>query len=400
MPYLKPQSTPKSEARSMAHKPNVVIIGGGVAGLSAAMHCARLGADSVTVLERTELAAGSSALSAGIFNQQTADPFDQEMRAASIAVLSDLETRELLTLHRCGYLRLARSADQWKRARQTFAILPEGRSRLLTPSEVADLVPGMRTDDVHGGMFGPDDGHMDGTQLCQAYLAMARADGAKLRRRAKVIGVTRDGHRRTVHTDSGSFRADLIINAAGPWIDTVGETIGCPVPVVNQPHQIAIINAPSLTDHPIPTVQTYFPGSGGDAVYVRPEGPGQFIGGLHSYESQGDSADPDNYKNSVEDAYLEELAQHLLDRFPGWEDASLRPGWTGLYPLSPDGRFIIGPHPDDDHVIILGGLGGVGLTVSGSVGALAAEWALLDGPQSISEETACSYLPSRLAVPS
>lgn len=380
----------------MSSGPRIVIVGGGVAGLSAAMHSARLGARSVTVLERTELAAGSSALSAGIFNQQSADPSDQEMRSASIRVLDALETRGLLTLHRCGYLRLARSAEQWKSAHETFARLADPNARLVTTAEVADLVPGMRVDDVHGAMFGPRDGHVDGTQLCQAYLAVAREYGAELRQWTEVKGMTARHGQRIVHTPEEDVAADIVINAAGPWFGRVGAVLGCQLPVANERHQIAIITVPSLADQAIPTVQTYFPGAGEDAVYLRPEGPGQFIGGLHSYETHGPSADPDNFRRSMDDDYLENLAERLLDRFPGWEDATLRPGWTGLYPLSPDGRYMIGPHPDDEQVIALGGLGGVGLTVSGSAGALAADWAVNGRASSVSETTATTYLPSRL----
>jgi sarcosine oxidase, subunit beta len=376
--------------------PRVVVVGGGVAGLSAAMHCARLGARSVTVLERKQLAAGSSALSAGIFNQQTADPADQEMRSASIRVLEDLEARGLLTLHRCGYLRLARSAEQWRSAHGTFAHLTDPNARLVTTAEVAALVPGMRVDDVHGAMYGPRDGHVDGAELCQAYLAVAREHGAELRQWTEVTGMTARHGQRIVHTAEGDFAADVVINAAGPWFDRVGALLGCQVPLANERHQIAIIAVPSLAGQAIPTVQTYFPGEGEKALYLRPEGPGQFIGGLHSYETHGASEDPDGFRRSMDDDYLEDLAERLLDRFPGWEDATLRPGWTGLYPLSPDGRYVIGPHPNDEQVIALGGLGGVGLTVSGSTGSLAAEWAVNGRASSVSDTTAAIYHPDRL----
>lgn len=378
--------------------PRVVVIGGGVAGMSAAMHSARLGAASVTVLERREIAAGSSALSAGIFNQQTADPHDQEMRSCSLRILEELEKRDLLTLQRCGYLRLARSAEQWQLAQDTFAHINDPSSRLVTPAEVADLVPGLRVDDVHGAMYGPRDGHMDGTQLCQAYLAVAKEHGAELRQRTEVTGMTRRRAERVVHSSTGDITADIVINASGPWFDRVGNLLGCPVPVANERHQIAIMTVPSLRGRAIPTVQTYFPGSGEDAVYLRPEGPGQFIGGLHSYETHGHSADPEDFKRSLDEDYMEKLAERLIDRFPGWEDATLRPGWTGLYPLSPDGRYIIGPHPDDQQVITLGGLGGVGLTVSGSAGALAADWAVLGEAFSVSSTTAETFLPTRFGA--
>lgn len=380
----------------MTAMPRVLIIGGGVAGLSAGMHCAALGARSVTVVERKQIGQGSSALSAGIFNKQTADPHDQFMRSQSLRVLDDLEARGLLSLNRCGYIRLARTAEQWRYANELAESLGSDTSRLVTPEVIAEMVPGIRIDDVHGGMYGTRDGHMDGLELCQAYLAVGRDQGLDLRQRTEVTGMSSRNGAKVVGTTDGEFTADVVINASGGWFSEVGTLLGCALPIVNELHEIGILSVPSLMDRAVPTVQTYFPGSGEEAVYIKPEGPGQFIAGLHSYESDGVSENPDNYRNSLEHEYLERLAQALLDRFPGWEDASLRPGWTGLYPLSGDGRFIIGPHPADPSVIALGGLGGVGLTVSGAAGALAAEWAVLGQPRSFEQSLTEAYLPNRL----
>jgi len=129
----------------------------------------------------------------------------------------------------------------------------------------------------------------------------------------------------------------------------------------------------------LPAVNTYVPGSGDFALYLCPEAPDRVLCGLHSHaavEGHG-VADPDAYAAGVAHATLEQLAAELLDRLPAWSDARLEPGWAGLYPVSPDGVFQVGPHPSAPRVVAVAGLGGVGLTVSAAVGRLAAEWAVL-----------------------
>lgn len=355
----------------------VVIIGAGVAGLSAAMHSARLGARSVRVLEAKSIAAGSSGLSAGIVNRQTFDPIDLALRVASGEEFALIEQQTSFRITRCGYMRLARTAEQWERTLQTFGAGDYPATRLLSREEVAALVPGMRVDDVHGAMYGAEDGHMDGPELSAAMLELARAAGAEYSPAVELLGSTSTAGGVSLDTTAGTIEADIVINAAGPWFSRVGERLGVLAPIDNQRHEIAMVEVPSLANRDVPTVQTYFPGSGEDAVYVRPEGRGRFIAGLHSYESTADSVDPDDSTRSVSEDYIEALAEALIDRFPGWEDAGLDAGWSGIYPLSPDGRFIIGPHPENERVIALGGLGGVGLTVSPAVGRMAAEWAVL-----------------------
>ncbi len=125
-------------------------------------------------------------------------------------------------------------------------------------------------------------------------------------------------------------------------------------------------------------INTYVPGSAAAALYLRPESPERVLCGLHTYAAHGAAVtDPDGYARSVEHATVEALAEELLARMPGWTDVRLEPGWAGLYPVSADGRFQVGPHRDAPRVVTVAGLGGVGLTVSAAVGQLAAEWAVL-----------------------
>lgn len=365
-----------SETSVAGQGPRIVVIGAGVAGLSAAWQAALFGARSVTVLERSAIAAGSSALSAGIFNRQTFDPKDLAFRVESGRMFEEIERSTDFRITRCGYMRLARSPEQWEKVLRTVEAGDYPDTELLAPDRVAELVPGMRVDDVVGAMYGPRDGYMDGPELCNALLRLGRELGVEFKRDAEVRSAVSGAGGVTLETAQGRFEADVVINAAGSWLAEVGDLLGAPVPIDNQLHEIVMFNVPSLRDRRVPTVQTYFPGSGEDAVYVRPEGEGRFLVGLHSYESTKDPVAPGTAGRQVSEEYLGELVEAAMDRFPGWDDAGIESGWSGIYPLSPDGEFIIGPSPANDRVVTLGGLGGVGLTVSAAAGRLAAEWAV------------------------
>jgi sarcosine oxidase subunit beta len=118
---------------------------------------------------------------------------------------------------------------------------------------------------------------------------------------------------------------------------------------------------------------------------------------MHTYlvQEQLATADPDHYPRRVADSYVERVAEALTDRFLV-DDLGFKPGWTGLYPLTMDGGFLVGPHEQDATVIACAGFGGTGVTSGPICGFIAAEWALLGEPVTI--PGAGSLLPGRPAA--
>ncbi len=360
---------------------HVAVIGGGAIGMSAAMHAAALGA-RVTILEREYPASGSSSLSLGVFNRQTPNLQELELRIRSVELLDDLHRRVGLPLERNGYLRLARRPEDLERFRQTVDAQRElgyGGGRVLDPGELRALVPQLRCDDLAGALHGSDDGGFDGHLVCAAYQQQAEASGARLLVRSPVTDVDRRAGTIMLATPTGTIECDRVVNAAGPWASQVGDLLGLSCPLTVQRHQItkARLRAPLRTA--LPTINEYVPGSGDFALVVRPESHDRLLAMLHSHEALAgqDPVDPDEYPRAVGFDYLEQVAERLADRLPGLaDDLSLEAGWAGLYPISPDGRFIVGPYEADPRVVAAAGVGGVGITVSGAVGRLAAEWAV------------------------
>ncbi|MFH8657894.1 NAD(P)/FAD-dependent oxidoreductase [Streptomyces afghaniensis] len=373
--------------------PTIAIIGAGTAGCGAALRAAELGAERVVVIEQDHPASGSSGRSAGVYNIQTLDPLDIEIRVRARELYFRLERDRDLHLARIGNIRVAGRESDMARLAEVIEIqrsFGADDSRLLDRAGLQKLVPDLRTDDLAGGLLGPNDGHLDGHMLCEALLADARDMGAELLSKAKLLGheVSGDG-RHILTTSREEVVADIVINAAGPWASKVGALLGQPVPLIPQVHEVIQVQLPRDLGYVVPMVNLYMPGQEGEALYFRQDGPDSLIAGMHTYVVLDDlpAADPDKYRTRVEEDYLIEVAGALTERFTV-EDLGFKPGWTGLYPLSPDGRFILGPEPGDPTVITCAGLGGVGVTMGAIAGASAAEWAVEGKPTTVPGVTA------------
>lgn len=377
-------------------KPTIAVIGAGVAGLSAALKAAELGAE-VTVIERAHPAAGSSGLSAGIFNINSTEPLQVEVRVQTRNRLDTFERENGLHLARIGYLRLARDERHVDLFKEVIAIQEElgaEPSELVDPQRIEEIVPHLRTDDVVAGIYNPLDGHMDGPLLCSVLAEQAEAQGATVLHRTSVVGheVLAGGNRRLL-TTAEPVEVNIVINAAGPWAMEVGEILGAPLPLVNQLHEVIKVKLPAAVDYTVPMIQEYIPGEE-EACYFRQDGPDSLIAGMHTYAAlhKLDTADPDSYQKSVTWETWEAVAQHVNNRLRV-DGLGFETGWTGLYPISADGEYVIGPYEADSTVIACGGFGGQGLTAGVSVGPLAAEWAILGEPRSL--PGAVAWLPDR-----
>lgn len=368
-----------------AHR--VAVVGAGVAGCGAARRAAQLGAD-VVLLEQEHPASGSSGRSAGVYNIQTVDPLDVEIRIRARELFFRLERDRGLHLARIGNVRVARRPEDLERLAAVIDLQRElgaTDSVLLDRDGLGELVPDLRTDDLEGGLFGPNDGHLDGDMLCNALLSDAVDAGATVHRRTKLLShdATAEGGHRLV-TSRGTFTVDTVINAAGPWAGKVASTLGYATPVLPQMHHVIQVRLPRDLAYVVPMVNLYMPGQAGEALYFRQDGPGSLIGGMHTYRLLDEMpvADPDDYDATVPEDYLVEVAGALTERFR-IDDLGFKAGWTGLYPLTPDGRFVVGPEPHDPTLITCAGLGGVGVTMGAVAGAIAVEWAIEGKPVTV-----------------
>jgi sarcosine oxidase, subunit beta len=375
--------------------PSVAVIGAGVAGLSTALGAAELGCE-VTVIERDRPAAGSSSRSAGVFNISATEPLQVEVRVRTRELLERFERESGLHLERIGYMRLARNDSHVEMFEDVIGLqrqLGAEPAEIVDPARLQEIVPHLRTDDVVGAIHSPRDGYMDGPQLCAVLAQRAAGQGAEILTGTRVGGHETVNGRHRLLTDAGPVEADVVVNAAGPWAMEVGELLGHPLPLVNQVNEVIEVRLPAAVDYPVPMVQEYIPGEE-RAGYFRQNGPASMIAGMHTYSAlEGTaSADLETYEEFVAWSTREAVAQHVGNRLQV-EGLGFEPGWAGLYPISVDGEYVVGPYEADPTVIACGGFSGQGLTAAVSVGPLAAEWIVHGEPRSL--PGAAAWRPDR-----
>lgn len=375
----------------MSH-PTVAVVGGGVAGLSTALAAAELGCE-VTVIERDRLASGSSSRSAGIFNTCTTEPLLLEVRVRTRELLERFERENGLILERIGYLRLARSAAHVEMFEDLIDLQRElgaAPAEIVDAGRLLEVVPDLRTDDLLAAIYNASDGRMDGRALCGVFAERAEAAGATVIQGTGVVAAERVNGRHRLLTERDAVEVDVVVNAAGPWASRVGDLLGHPLPLVNQAQEVIEVELPATVDYTVPMVQEYIPG-GEQAAYFRQNGEGGMIAGLHTYSVEQGSADPESYEAAVAWETRDAVAERVGSRLQV-DGLSFQPGWRGLYPVSTDGEFVVGPYEADPSVVACGGFGGQGLT-SSSVGRVAAEWIVFGEPRSLPAATA--WLPDR-----
>jgi dimethylglycine dehydrogenase len=223
----------------------VVIIGGGVVGVSTLYHLAKEGWTDCVLLEKNELTAGSTWHAAGNCPNFAPNWAVMNMQRYSLEMYRGLaeEVDYPMNYHVTGALRLGHTTQR----RQEFERVA-GQARamglpleMIDVSEVKNFNPFVETHDLSGVLWDPLDGDIDPAQLTQALAKGARDLGAKIERFCPATGVARDGDEWIVKTEKGDIRCEKVVNAAGYYAARVGEWFkpfgGRDVPLVVMSHQ-------------------------------------------------------------------------------------------------------------------------------------------------------------------
>jgi len=245
---------------------DVVVIGGGAAGLSTAYFLARDGAD-VLLIDRDEAAMAASTANAGSLHVQllsydfTDDTPEDGGPAAhtlplgprSIALWKEIAQAggEDLGIRTEGGLMLAEDAGAlaWLRRKSAMERRWGIDSHVLGSNELRDLAPAL-SDRMLGADFVPEEGYGDPLRGMISLLRLAQASGARLLRGAEVQAIERSNARWTVTTSRGVVTAGTVVNATGPWAARTGRMIGLDLPVTGTVQQVIVTEpAPVLTRH-------------------------------------------------------------------------------------------------------------------------------------------------------
>ncbi|WP_046728407.1 NAD(P)/FAD-dependent oxidoreductase [Streptomyces humi] len=338
-----------------------VIVGGGVMGTSIAYHLASAGVRDVVLVERDELAAGSTSKAAGGVRAQFSDELNIQLGARSLEAFArfEEETGHDIGLRRVGYLFLLSTPEEVASFEASVRLqnhlgVP---SRMLTPKEAARLSPLIDTDGLLAAAYSPDDGHCTPESVVHGYAAAARAHGVRILRHTEVTGIERDGRWVTaVHTGLGRIATETVICAAGPWSRAVGAMAGVDLPVQPLRRQIAVTE-------PVPGLPPTLPMTIDftTSLYFHAEGPGLLLGMSDPDERPGFAVD-------AHDRWIPRLCEAMRRRAPALLDLRRTGGWAGLYENTPDHNALIGEATSVSRFLYATGFSGHGFLQGPAVG--------------------------------
>jgi FAD-dependent oxidoreductase domain-containing protein 1 len=363
----------------MSETADVIIIGGGVIGSSAAWHLRQDGSTGrVLVVERDPTYAHASAfLAMGGIRQQFCTPVTVQMVQFSVALWKAFDTRMAVPGHtprawfrQRGYLFLADEASATRLLERYEAQRRAGAHvRLLSRDELRPLVPDLVLDDIVFGVFGEDDGYANPREVLFGFRHAAAAAGVEYRT-DEVTAITQTAGRATgVRLASGrEVSAPVVVNAAGAWSGQVAALAGVPVPVEPLRQMLFRATLPHHWPYRFPMIVDP---CGVHWRHDDPVGPdgrdGIIVAWTKWDETPGANFDAD------ETRWGREWHPALAARLPALQQVSNVVGWAGLYEMTPDHNPVIGEHPALSGFVMACGFSGHGLMMSPATGKIVSE---------------------------
>jgi dimethylglycine dehydrogenase len=334
----------------MKDRYGVVVIGGGIVGVSVAYHLTLRGLTDVAILERRELTAGSTWHAAGGFHTINADTRVAALMKYTIDLYPQVEREsgQSVGLHMSGGIELAATRERWRWLKSELAwVRTQGiDARIVTPEEAADLVPILDPSGIYGALWDPEEGNLDPNGATRAYAMAARTRGADVIEHNRVTGLERtpSGDWR-IHTERGVVTAEHVVNAGGMWARRVGRMVGVD-------HPVAVILHHYLLTEEIPEVAAI----SGDMpavtdlegfTYLQKEGTGVLLGVYETnprhWTTEGA---PWDYGMTLFPEQIDRILPELtigFERFPVLKDVGIRRWVHGGFTFTPDGNPLVGP---------------------------------------------------------
>ncbi|UCD08037.1 MAG: FAD-binding oxidoreductase, partial [Dehalococcoidales bacterium] len=364
---------------------SILIIGAGVIGTSIAFHLAKQGCNDVVVLEKNYIGSGSTEKCAGGIRQQFSLEADIRLSMESVKFFSHFEdeTGHHSDFRQNGYLILATTDDDMKALRQN---VEQQRTLglevdLLSSSEVMEMVPQLRPDDILGGSFCRSDGYADPYSVVNGFASAARKHGVQIIEDTEIIEITEKKNGvKEITTNGDKLETPVIVNAAGPYAKLIGKMIGLDIPVCPAKRHIFItetIYHSEFIDNPVwarfPMIVDFHSG-----LWLRREGPCLIFGKRNPEE-------PEGFDMSIDwDYFTEIVGPEICYRFPIFENIGIMRAQAGLHSDTPDNMAILGNAPGLEGVYLACGFSGHGFMHSPAVGRIMAEL-ILNGETSFTD---------------
>lgn len=358
---------------------DVVIVGGGVIGSSAAWHLREEGfTGRIVVIERDPTyCRASAALAMGGIRQQFCTAVTVEMVRFSVQLWKDFDRRMAVPDHtprawfrQRGYLFLADAASAGRlMARYEAERRAGARVEMLAPDAIRGLAPDLALDDIVFGMFGAEDGYANPREVLFGFRHGAAARGVEYIT-GEVATIDSAGGRVTGVVLAAGERIDtpIVVNAAGAWAGRLAAAAGLSVPVEPLRQVLFRATLPQRWPYRFPMIVDP---SGVHWRHDDPTEPDAQDGIIVAFtkwdEPTGENFDADQTR------WEREFLPALTRRLPALASVSNVHGTAGLYEMTPDHNPVIGEHPALAGLIFANGFSGHGLMMSPATGHIVSE---------------------------
>ncbi|MEM7505238.1 MAG: FAD-dependent oxidoreductase [Pseudomonadota bacterium] len=366
-----------------------VVVGGGAVGASIAYHLAKAGWDCV-LLERDELTSGSTWHAAGLLPLFNMSYATSHIHDYSVKFYKELEAETGLNagFSVVGNLRMAQT-DARMDEYMLYASTADSVGipyEWMTPDQIKDRWPLVRTEDLKGAIYHPTDGYINPADVTQAMAKGARQHGVEIYRKVQVDGFERRGGEWVVKgshmverggnlvagDETFEIACEHVVTATGNHAQRTAAMVGCYIPAIPVEHQY-------IVTEPDPALVEYRKAHGEHPVlrdadakwYVREERGGWILG---PYE-QGAPARfvhgvPDSFRADLFPLDLERIEEEymsMIHRVPSTETVGLKDDFNGPICYTPDGNPLVGPAPGVDNFWFAEGFS-FGITAAGGTG--------------------------------
>ncbi len=336
---------------------DIIVIGGGIAGVSAA---AALAPHARVTLLETETAIGThaSGRSAAMFLANFGNPVVQALNRASYEDL-----KEVLTPR--GMLLVGRAEDgaAFQAERSGFGMAE------ISVAEAVEHLPILDPSQVAYAAQRADVFDLDTDRLLQSYARTARAHGANIECNAQVSAISRRGTGWEVVAGGAAYKADILINAAGAWADGVAKLAGV-APIGIQPYRRSMARLPAPDGHDV--TRWPFVISVGERWYAKPDAGSWLVSPADAEPMEPHDAWADDMVLAEGLARYEDMVTVPVTR--------LQSSWAGLRSFAPDHTLVVGADKVERSFFWLAGQGGYGFQSAPAASRLAADLVLGRAP--------------------
>lgn len=357
---------------------DVVVIGGGIIGVSIAYHLGKAGITDTLLLERKQLCCGTTWHSVGSVAELRGTRQMTELARYTSELYRSLEaeTGQATGYRRTGSVMVVLDKERLMEAERTVALARsfEQEASMISVADIGRLCPQVRVDDALAGLYLPSDGRTNPVDTTQALAKGARQSGVRIMENRPVTGLlVENGKLCGVMTAEGAIRAEIVVLAGGMWSREFAARHGVSLPLQAAEHFYAVTEPIEGLQKSMPFIRLP-----DESTYYKEDAGKLLFGCLERVAKPWalDGIPPDFCFDSLpEDLdHFEPILTTAIRRFPLLEKAGIQLFFNGPESFTPDCNALIGEAPELPGLFVACGMNTVGVMSGGGVGRLVAQW--------------------------